>query len=62
MPSLEEISQSAAASAERTIGFSKAMDYAWLRDSIAHTRGENPHYLHDIIDAEHARLMKEING
>lgn len=62
MPTLEEISEQGAASAEKLIRESKAIDYAWLKDSIAHTRGETPHYLHDFIDAQYAKAIGEFDG
>lgn len=62
MLTLQEISELGAASAERIIAESKAIDYAWLKDNIAHTRGEKPHYLHDLIDHQYAKAIGAIDG
>lgn len=56
---LEEIIEASVADAERAVRYSKALDYAWLKDwdNLAH--GQEPHYLTDLIDKQYNEL---ING
>lgn len=62
MPTLQEISELGAASAERVIRESKAIDYAWLSDQVAIHTGRVPHNLHDFIDSQFAASLGEFNG
>jgi hypothetical protein len=62
MPSLEEIANAGAASAEKCVRDSMAMDYAWMKDLRSIRSGQTPKELDAWIDRRLEELKANGSG